>query len=241
MPLWETIDRALLGDTLRDMNRLLRELLQQVILPDAEYFVVFDDLDLDFERGDADYTDSIVGLLSATREFHAWARGLGAGAHIIVLLRDDIYNQLYFPDKNKLTDSLVETLVWTEFDDGENPLRAVMDERIRVLLDAPDAEDPWDLVFRGTAPGKQSLYRYMAARTYLRPRDLIKFCNLSLQALHRREEGRDKVEYSDIAYAMRPYSQYLLRELGDEIRVHHPAWESWLELLRKGLSGSQCR
>lgn len=227
---WETVDKERLANALREMNVWLREQLAVALRPDVEYFLVFDELDLDFDPDDPSYVDSVVGLLSATREFHEWSRQTQQRARSIVLLRDDIYRGLYFPDKTKLSDTLVETLLWTADDREEgNSLHEIIDARIRVLLDAPHHPDPWSLVFERP----QESYAFMAERTYLRPRDLIKFCNLSLEVARKKNgTGFERIAHAHVEAAAPRYSAYLQEELHDEIFVHHREWESWLDLLR---------
>ena len=130
----------------------VRKLLDRAANPffehaEAEYFLAFDELDLDFDPEDEDYLDSMIGLILAAQTYFLWARQIGAKATPIVLMRDDIYGRLQFPDKNKITHSFVETILWDPSPVGANSLKAVVDTRIRVLLEEPDIEDPWYLVF----------------------------------------------------------------------------------------------
>lgn len=91
----------------------------------------------------------------------------------MVLLRDDIYNRLSFPDKNKITTNLVETLQWTSAFDGPDSLKTMADTRIRVLLETT-AADPWNEVFEEQEMrGTQHKYSHMVQRTYLRPGTLF--------------------------------------------------------------------
>src|SRR5262249_36495185 len=107
-----------------------------------------------------------------------------------------------------------------------------VDTRIRVLLQDAECADPWSLVF-----SPKDSYHHLVARTYLRPRDLIQFANTCLRMARERVQGvesdLDRVSRSDIKAARAPYSEYLRRELDDEIHAHHPNWDKWLELLRR--------
>ena len=119
-------------------------------------------------------------------------------------------------------------------------LKALMDTRIRVLLELSDAvaSDPWFLVFdEDVMRGTQHKYRHMVDRTYLRPRDMIQFGNCCLDAARRRVAQGDasdsRVTNDDVTAARTAYSNYLRAELADEIHAHHADWERWLELLRR--------
>jgi len=229
---WTTVDAGHLGSELRDVNGWLRSALASILRPDAEYWVVFDELDLDFAPDEAEYVESITGLLIAVGQFQEWARSeLEGVARAMLLLRDDIYDSLHFQDKNKISDSLVEELRWSQGLTSSDSLRPVINERIRVLL-GTSADDPFPLVFGDGQATADRIYRHMVALTYSRPRDLIKFANLSLERAQQNRRIIQSITARDVIGARRPFSQYLYNELDDEIRVHAPHWEQWCELLR---------
>jgi hypothetical protein len=235
---WKKIPRGRLGDSLNAMNRWLKEALSHLLRQDCEYFLIFDELDLDFDRRDEQYLDSMIGLVLAAQNLFLWVRELGIDATPVVLLRDDIYRGLQFPDKNKITHSLVETIYWESTSDGPNSLKTVVDTRIQALLDSPKVDDPWSLVFDDEVMrGTQHKYLHMVQRTYLRPRDIIQFANYCLDEAKGRTAAEpkdgDRIRNEDITSARVPYSGYLRAELGDEIFAHHENWEQWLELLRR--------
>jgi hypothetical protein len=233
---WTTVDQNTLGDALRGMNGWLRTALAEVIEPDAEYFIVFDELDLDFERDSSSYVDSMIGLVLATQTFALWARSSGLPVAAVVLLRDDIYGELNFPDKNKITTNLVERLQWNGELSGTNSLKTVIDRRIEVLLNRTGDTDPWSLLFdQDLMRGTQQKYAHMVQRTYLRPRDIIQFANECI--LEARKVGRIangmRIQNDDVINARTTYSTYLRNELNDEIHAHYAGWENWLEILRR--------
>jgi hypothetical protein len=64
---WTRVPRARLGDSLNSLNRWLKTALARILRDDVEYFLVFDELDLDFSQQDEQYLDSITGLVLAHR------------------------------------------------------------------------------------------------------------------------------------------------------------------------------
>ena len=54
-------------------------------------------------------------------------------------------------------------------------------------------------------PGRQTKYTHICDRTFMRPRDMIKFCNEILEA-HRRGQGDDRFINADLIEARREYS-----------------------------------
>jgi hypothetical protein len=235
------VSREKLGESLGAFNRWLREGLGTLADGANEYFLVFDELDLEFagEGSDTEYSASMIGLIQAAAAFYAWAKPAGYRASAVVLMRDDIYDDLRFADRNKITQDLVERIQWDGSDRGSASLKPLIDTRIKVLLDLPEATaDPWALVFEDDLMrGTQKKFAHMVQRTYLRPRDLIQFVNLSLEQARRRTADEpspdDQVKNEDIAAARIPYSKYLREELDDEVGAHHGEWENWLELIRR--------
>jgi hypothetical protein len=230
---WADVDMGQLGGELRNVNKWLKSMLERVIRDDAEYWIVFDELDPEFQPGDEEYEASLTGLLLAVRDFRAWSKASLAGRGMaMALLRDDIYDELHFQDKNKISDSLVEELRWSEGISATDSMKPVIDERIRFFL-GTSIDDPFALVFGDNETQMHvRIYRYMAGLTYTRPRDLIKYCNLALrQAQHNRKITRS-ITGGDVIGARRPFSSYLHKELDDEIRVHHSDWQAWLEVIR---------
>ena len=121
-----------------------------------------------------------------------------------------------------------------------------MEKRFDVLLASSDMEHvSWDDVFDETAEmsGHQTKYRHLVDRTYLRPRDMIRICNATLQQYKQRKAkgaaGQDKIINTDVINARADYSEYLLRELDDEIHKHVPNYKMYIELLRS--RGSEFR
>ena len=128
---------------------------------------------------------------------------------------------------------------WTDDDSGPESLRDLIAERIRSRAAIDSGEDAWDAIFDPTElmRGTTSKYKHMARRTYLRPRDIIKFSNLAVVGARDRilsgDSQRRKVDNKDIQRARVPYSAYLVRELDDEIKPAWPDWKRYLEMLRR--------
>lgn len=143
----EKVGRRQLAGFLVEANRWMELCLEELIDPDQYYFVLFDQLDLGYDPGDAEYANRLIGLLLAARQVFHWSETLGRQCiSPTVFLRSDIYDRLDFSDKNKLTRNLVETLTWSDALDGENSLKVLIDQRIRAIT-GEDSEDPWATVF----------------------------------------------------------------------------------------------
>jgi hypothetical protein len=226
----ESIEMAYLPTVVQDVNMNLKKAIVESLNPENNYYLLFDQLDLGFSLTEKDYALRLIGLLLAAKELNVAARQNGKRLTIGIFLRDDIYSHLRFEDKNKITENYVSPVYW---DHGQNhrTLKGLMEKRFRVV--SRDTQVTWNDVFdeEYQMTGRQAKYLYMLDRTFLRPRDMIKFCNETLKA-YQSSSGGQKFENKNILDAQAAYSDYLYRELEDEIHKHLPQYEFYVEVLR---------
>ncbi|MCA1709116.1 MAG: hypothetical protein LC808_39885, partial [Actinobacteria bacterium] len=156
--------------------------------------------------------------------------------NVAVFLRDDIYQDLQFEDKNKITENLATFVRWSEHG-GQLTLKQLMESRFTEVLSQPTS---WNDVFDETKqmPSRQSKYRHVCDRTFLRPRDVIKFCNEVLIAYKANPSTDGRFDNQAVHAARDSYSEYLLSELDDEIAKHVPDYKDYLEVIKE-LGGTQ--
>jgi hypothetical protein len=227
------VPRDLLAGVLGEAIRWLKLCIGQVLHKDHSYFILFDDLDRGFNPDDPEYTARIVGLLLAARDVVNWGQEDHRQLRVAptVFIRSDIYDQLNFPDKNKITLNLLETLRWTSETTGEDSLKTLIDQRIRAITETT-APDPWGEVFDSALMrGKQTKFKHMAARTQLRPRDMIHFVNLCITEA--RKGGAALIANEHIQAARPKYAAYLVKELNDEVHETYGEWKKLLDVLRR--------
>ncbi len=190
------------------INFANRELESRILslLPskDAEpIYLLFDQLDLGWD-GSEESKLLLIGLILAARDVMRAAIERNKNLRVILFLRSDIYEQLRFEDKNKLSDSIVR-LVW-----DENRLRDLISRRIQA-----SARGDWNDVFTDERlRSSQSPLRYIVKRTMLRPRDMIRFCSFALECA--KSHGIERIDNACIYEAERPYSDYMRNEIIDE-------------------------
>jgi hypothetical protein len=215
------------------INERLREVITECANPDRHYFVCFDELDLGFSLDSGEYRSQLTGLIVAARKINTFARQSGKSLSVIIFLRDDIYQMLHFEDKNKTTGSSVSMIEWDVEKDGPS-LKALAEKRFQETLGIPE-KGSWEAVFDESKEmtGHQTKYSHIIDRTFLRPRDIIQFLNEILR-VHRINHPEPGIRFDnkDIIDARARYSQYLLNELDDEIRKHHPNYETYMDIFR---------
>lgn len=230
-----------LGDSLSRLNEWLWECLKVLGGQIPTIHLLFDELDKGFDPHSEDYLERQIGLLLAVRNTRRDFARAGLSIFPVVFLRTDIFDALHFGDKNKLFDKNAQFLRWNDDLDTihDCSLKQLIDHRIQEEMELPsDTKDPWSAVFDPKVMrGTQHKFHHMSFRSYLRPRDIIKFANCALnEARNRLRKSPDSVELiisDDIRKARREYSSYLLRELDDEINASYPGWDRYLEVLRK--------
>lgn len=222
----------------QEVNRVVLNHVLRAMNPEVNYFVCFDQLDLGFSKKDDSYEQRIVGLILAARDLVVAAKDAGKSLNIPVFLRDDIYQDLQFEDKNKVTENFATYVRWSEDGSGLT-LRKLMESRFgRVLAESQDdlgVHVPWASVFDESKemPSRQTKYRHICDRTFLRPRDIIKFCNEVLGSHNRATSSLGLFNNEAIHTAREAYSEYLLNELDDEIAKHVPLYKEYLEVLKE--------
>jgi hypothetical protein len=217
----------------QEVNSSVQRAAMQALNPERDYYICFDQLDLGFTIDDERYAQRLVGLLLAARDLSRAAREAGKRMSVIVFLRDDIYEMLQFEDKNKITENNVSRVEWNR-PGGSLTLKDLMERRFGEVY-AGGGTAGWSEVFdeEKQMPSRQTKYAHICDRTFLRPRDMIKFCNEVLAAyVDRHEDSTGKFDNESVIAAREGYSEYLLRELDDEIAKHVPSYQEYLEVLK---------
>jgi hypothetical protein len=222
-----------LPTVIQDVNQNLIGAITNSLNPDFDYYVCFDQLDLGFDPQNPNYSSRLIGLLLAARDINIKALSAKKKLSIIVFPRDDIYQTLRFEDKNKMTESALSRIEW-DSPRSSSTLKQLMEKRFAAVLKIPES-GAWEQVFNEVEKmtGRQTKYQHIIDRTFLRPRDIIKFCNETLHAYKNRPQPKEpSFDNRDVVAARTEYSSYFLSELDDEVFKHLPNSDEYLELLK---------
>lgn len=237
----EAVPVTELPTIVQEVNAALTKNVFSCLNPNHKYFIAFDQLDLGFDRESTEYSNRLIGLLLASRDINLAAKASGIQFFVVICLRDDIYECLHFEDKNKMTENFVSLIEW-DSPRTKKTLKGLMERRFSIVLGDEEAQlVPWTSVFNEERemPSHQTKYDHMRDRTYLRPRDMIKFCNCALATFKERnrnceslQDSQDKIDNIDIHNARVEYSEYFLKEIDDEVHKHLPDYARYLDVLR---------
>ncbi len=187
-------------------------------------YIHFDELDHGMEILDSRRKSMLIGLILAVRDFRKQAVEQGISICPIIYLRTDLWDDLYFSDKNKLPHTLALQLEW-----NKDSLLDLIQARLRVKL-APKAK--WNsIVDEKLMRGSQTKWNHIVARTLHRPRDVIHFLNVTLKKAQLRPDNPLILFNNDIVGSRTEYSNYLKKEFDDEIRPHWPQWDEALKAI----------
>lgn len=243
----ESIPMEELPVIIQEVNLNLTKYVISCLNPENTYHICFDQLDLGFDPQNLEYSNRLIGLLIACRDLNIRAKENGKKLFISIFLRNDIYDNLHFEDKNKITENYLSMIEW-DTPRTQKSLKKLMEKRFCKLLGEDTTEQiKWEDIFDETKEmsGHQTKYQHLIDRTYLRPRDIIKFCNEVLAQYKNRlmveqdkeEENSDdplnyKFDNRDLNAAKIEYSNYFLNELDDEIHKHIPNYKSYFEIFK---------
>ena len=188
---------------------------------ESYFFMIFDDLDEDFTSKDESIRLILLSLFRAIELLYKeFSRISTINFRPVLLLRSDIFDCLRDNDLNKLDDYIFR-LNWSKYAGTPYDLKSVVEARIKASL--KNKKLSWDDVAEDYDENRSrqlhSLWEYMVNRTYERPRDIIKFLKFC-----RKKSYKGKLNVDTVKNAEFEYSNWLFRELDDEIYTHEAIW-----------------
>lgn len=167
----------------------------------------------------------LAGVLKAARDINLNLGQRGWSAPVVVFLRSDIFDELNFNDKNKLSAD-TERLEW-----ADNALVDVVEARIGHSLSLPK-KGSWETVFSDAEMRQRaSIKSYLIKRCMGRPRDIVAFC-IECQNVSQ-NRGHDRVETDDVYEAEKVYSRHIFDEMLDEAHKQIPQFKDYLLAVRE--------
>ena len=234
----DEVDMKSLPRMFQEVNSTLQDLMVEALNPECHYFICFDSLDMNFEPGSPDYENRLICLLRVARDFTYESLAAGRSLKVLVFLRSDIYDKLTFNDRNKITRSFALEVDWDKpYQDVT--LKSLMERRFAEVLEI-ESEGAWEQIFDESVGmvAHPTKYAYILDHTFLRPRDIIEFCNCILKVykfrVREKKGGKElnKFTSEDVYHARLEYSKYFHDEIVDEIHQQYPDYEVYFEMLR---------
>lgn len=204
------------------------DVLEDVIseyIDKSNYYILFDELDEDYsnivEKGNQnDYLSLITSLFKAVQDIRSVFSNTKISVKPIIFLRDDIYDLIMDPDKNKWNDFRID-LDW-----NKDSIKKLLAFRISKAISGKGKllsfQDAWSQVFYNQPVGygtrqqkKTNIFEYITYSTHLRPRDYIRYLQVCAHEVV--EKGGKKISPDVVKSVDKAFSNYLKSELVDEI------------------------
>ena len=187
------------------------------------YVLHFDELDQGLSQLDDTRSRLLIGLILAARNLRIESlRKKNITINPVIYLRTDLWDDLEFSDKNKISQTQTLRLEWTT-----ESLLELINIRLKAKL---SPSTTWqDIIDRDLMRGSQAKFDHIISRTFLRPRDVIQFLNAALKIAKKRNDEPLIFTNRDIVNSRDFYSSYLKKELDDEVLPH---WQKWEQALK---------
>lgn len=215
------------------------DVLESVIgkyIDNSSYFVLIDELDENYTVFPTDddrkkYFDLITSLFKAVQDITS-TLPQDTKVYPIVFLREDIFNLITDPDKNKWHDYLVN-LKW-----DVAKIRNMLKHRLSIVTKRQytSFDDAWHSIFLSDdiAIGNRQAklidsFSYIDRLVQLRPRDYIEYIRECADLALKR--GESKISGEIVKYNNREFSNYLLNEIRDEAHSVLPEFDAVIALL----------
>lgn len=200
---------------------------------ESEYWLFIDELDEGFRAGDNNLRLVLLGLLRAVEDTALNLKSANIKYRPLLALRSDIFDRLEDNDLNKLDDYIFR-INWTSREEMDShALKLVAEARIKKSIPSlKTSSDAWAEVVVNNDPKLpsyiDSVWSFMAARTYDRPRDIIKFLKSC-----RKHTPSGQLSFESARMAEDTYSDWLYREIRDEIHSYLPCWREAMQCITR--------
>ncbi len=202
----------------------------------SQYWIFMDELDEGYRAGDDGIRLVLLALLRAVEDSAIALRQSGLTFRPLLVLRSDIFDRLEDNDLNKLDDHVLR-LQWNSRPDlNDHSLRKVVAARISASIPAHSG-DGWphitdDKNTHQLPKGVDSLWSYIINRTYERPRDIVKFLKYC-----QKHTPPGILTFTATKEAESEYSQWLYKEIRDELHSYLPVWREAMQCITRAGSG----
>jgi hypothetical protein len=211
-------------DSWQDLIPIMENLIVSNI-DSSRYYIVFDELDEDYRNyWDQTARDRYISLITSLFKAVSNVRRVFSvnecGVYPIIFLRDDIYELLSDPDKNKWEDHMIH-LSWKK----EN-LKQMIAFRIARSLQPSKKKiyfnQEWSKLFYneeipsgGNRKKRNNLFDYILSLTHARPRDFVRFLRDAARSAI--NQGHRKISIDTVRSVDGDYSRHFREELVNEI------------------------
>lgn len=171
------------------LKDIVKKVLDYEVNKELEFWLLFDDLDIDFNVNCSKDQSKVVNLIRIAKEYNNEVFKHNK-ARVLVFLRDDVSDAIceLYTDTAKIFSTYEIKLNWynhksyVDNNEDEIPLKKLANKRIEINFkrnNLPYSDNPWDDLFKNEDYNEngyfKSSFKYILDFTFYRPRDLITF------------------------------------------------------------------
>lgn len=192
-------------ESLNRIEKFLLEISNYPLFQDKRFIIYIDKVD-DIWSNDEVSNNLVSGLLLGASEIHSKFKNIKC----VTFLRTDIYQLLDFHNKDHFRSEELE-INWSK-----ESLKKLIYKRIEAIIPNDKIEEE---IFFGEIDNV-SILEYMIERTLFRPRDLIQFCNESLD--NAKSKKQNSITKDNVMTAESKYSKWKIEDLTREYKSNYP-------------------
>ncbi|HEM6045186.1 TPA: hypothetical protein U2B54_000970 [Streptococcus suis] len=195
--------------------QILESLIEDYLSKSSKKYTIFFD-DLDRLEETIPREEFLYLMISMINGAHALNKKLPDNSKIVILLRSDVIKLLFGKsgDINKLVTSGGVELRWYDSNSkaSANPLMKMIFYKMSQSI---DGEIPLEVIREQFFSRKETVFTYIMARTFGRPRDVVAFFNIYKD----RFTDDRKILIDHLRESEKEYSEWFYREISNELKM----------------------
>jgi len=165
------------------LKDILKIILDYPVNKELEFWLLFDDLDINFNVKSEQDNKKVMELIRVSKEYNNEIFK-DNNAKILIFIRDDMRDNLKtkYADSAKIFNAYEVFINWfnTTYNENEIPLKQLADKRIEINFKKQNIsfnDNAWDYLFKKDFYNGKTSFKYILDFTFYRPRDIITFLN----------------------------------------------------------------
>lgn len=212
------VSRAPFFKLLPALKEIVETILNFEVNREIEYWLLFDDLDINFDVKSKEDNERVMELIRIAKNFNNELFSKSK-AKLLIFLREDIRDNIItkFPDSAKIFASYEININWFPFTSDQldsQPLKQLANRRIEInfeRLKIPFNNDPWSTLISND---NRSSFKYILDFTFYRPRDIITLLTVISQ-----NHYRIPISYKDQRIILDKYIAQNVKEIKSELSL----------------------
>lgn len=207
------------------LKEIIQIVLDYPVSKDLEFWLLFDDLDIDFDLNNEKDNKKIINLIRLAKSYNNEIFKTNK-AKILIFIRDDIKKNIItkYPDSAKIFASYEINISWYNdsniINESDNSLKKLANKRIEINFNNYNINtggDPWGSLISNDISYShyKSSFKYILDFTFYRPRDII-----TLLTTISKNNYQIPIQNRDLRQIIDNYISTNVKEIKSELSLH---------------------